>query len=50
MDNPPEMIVHVNATLTPEQLSAYEAIFNNATEHHRSRFLPPEETGEAGDD
>lgn len=41
----PEMIVKVDANMTPEQLRQYEAVFNddlsgNNQERHRARFLP----------
>lgn len=41
----PEMIVQVDATLTPEQMRQYEAVFNDdlsgrTAERHRARFLP----------
>jgi hypothetical protein len=41
----PEMLVQVDATMTPEQLRQYEAIFNDdlsgrTAERHRARFLP----------
>lgn len=41
----PEMIVKVDANMTPEQLRQYEAVFNddlsgNNKERHRARFLP----------
>lgn len=41
----PEMIVKVDATMTPEQLKHYEAVFNDtlsgdSRERHRARFLP----------
>jgi hypothetical protein len=41
----PEMLVNVDATMTPEQLRQYEAVFNDelsghAEERHRARFLP----------
>jgi hypothetical protein len=41
----PEMIVGVDANMTPEQLRSYEAVFNDdlsgrTAERHRARFLP----------
>jgi Phage portal protein len=41
----PEMIVNVDATMTPEQLRQYEAVFNDdlsgrTNERHRAQFLP----------
>jgi hypothetical protein len=41
----PEMIVQVDASMTPEQLRAYESVFNDelsgrTAERHRARFLP----------
>uniref|UniRef100_UPI003F49A83F hypothetical protein n=1 Tax=Pseudonocardia sp. CA-138482 TaxID=3240023 RepID=UPI003F49A83F len=41
----PEMIVQVDASMTPEQLRQYEAVFNDelsgrTSERHRARFLP----------
>lgn len=41
----PEMIIKVDANMTPEQLRQYEAVFNddlsgNTQERHRARFLP----------
>lgn len=41
----PEMIIKVDANMTPEQLRQYEAVFNddlsgNSHERHRARFLP----------
>jgi len=41
----PEMIVQVDASMSPEQLSAYESVFNDelsgrSAERHRARFLP----------
>jgi hypothetical protein len=41
----PEMIVKVDAAMTPEQMRAYEAVFNDelsgrTTQRHRARFLP----------
>jgi hypothetical protein len=41
----PEMIVQVEANMTPEQLRQYEAVFNDdlagrTQERHRARFLP----------
>lgn len=41
----PEMIVKIDANMTPEQLRQYEAVFNdelsgNTQERHRARFLP----------
>lgn len=41
----PQMIVKVDANMTPEQLRQYEAVFNddlsgNSQERHRARFLP----------
>lgn len=41
----PEMLVNVDATMTPEQLRQYEAVFNDdlsgrADDRHRARFLP----------
>jgi len=41
----PEMIVQVDASMTPEQLRQYEAVFNDelsgrTADRHRARFLP----------
>lgn len=41
----PEMIIKVDAAMTPEQLRAYEAVYNDelsgrTNERHRARFLP----------
>lgn len=41
----PEMLVNVDAPLTPEQLRQYEAVFNDdlsgrSADRHRARFLP----------
>lgn len=41
----PEMLVNVDASLTPEQLRQYEAVFNDdlsgrSADRHRARFLP----------
>jgi hypothetical protein len=41
----PEMIVQVDANMTPEQLRQYEAVFNDdlsgrTADRHRARFLP----------
>lgn len=41
----PEMIIQVDANMTPEQLRQYEAVFNDdlsgqTAERHRARFLP----------
>lgn len=41
----PEMLVNVEANLTPEQLRQYEAVFNDdlsgrSADRHRARFLP----------
>jgi hypothetical protein len=41
----PEMLINVDAPLTPEQLRQYEAVFNDdlsgrAADRHRAKFLP----------